>query len=157
MVTLYSRTVICEERIHMHFIIKNKKITLLLAAILLISLFAIRIFILDAKDKAGMAYELHTLSNDEKNVLGVLVFNNEIIQKEKIGSKYYFIIKNSTLNDHSSKDQTPVKLECTEKQFNFANDLKEGTSFWISLREKHRSKAGWQIVDLSFSRPNLSY
>lgn len=140
----------------MKFIMNNKKITFLLLVIFIISISALRALVLDAKDKAGIAYELHTLGKDQQNVLGVLAFNNEIIRKERIGGKYYFIINYSTLNDHSSKDQTPVKLECTEKQFNFANNLKEGTSIWISLREKNRSKAGWEIIDVTISRQDIS-
>jgi len=136
--------------------VKNKKLAFSIVIIITIFIAAIITFTLGTKSKEEQAYELHTVGKNEKNVLGVLAFNNETVQKEKIGNKYYILIKWATINDHSSKDKTLVKLECTEKQYNIANNLKEGTSIWIYMKDKPYSKAGWKIIDISLSKPDLA-
>lgn len=141
---------------YMEFIMKNKKLVFSIVSVFLITIAALTVFEFGKKDKSSQAYEIYTLGKDQSNSLGIMAFNNEVIQKEKVGDKYYLILRNSTLNDHSSKDQTQVKLECTEEQYNYVNNFKKGTSVWISFGEKHSVKAGWQVVNISLLKPNLT-
>jgi hypothetical protein len=140
----------------MEFAIKNKILVFSIVAVFIITIAALTAFEFGPKDSSAQAYELHTIGKGQPNTLGVMVFNNEVIQKEEVDGKYYLLIRNSTLNDHSSKGQTQIKIECTEEQFNYADNMNEGTSIWISFREKHSSKAGWEVVDISLSRPDLA-